>query len=383
MSRLDFSKLGKLENVYYKFQNICGGIDNEKQNNKNSNEYNINKIIEDEVKKCQYILDEPELEQKFIKLEKLPYLKGSIGFLLGTNKEDFGNIYDNAFSVFSPTSKDNMLNNGEFIKLLVYTIFDNIYSDILNNNSDILFNKLFDDISIRKYLIIEDIFKSKAYSVIKEKPNIPAKYDDFIEKYINDFNDNLRDVFIIYCVAALLYFKDSNTKKYIINTHFIDTTKFPCIMENNYKKYAYYGLYKRFASIIVEQNICNFIEKITQNNSIIYNDNNADVYLIKFDINNNVYKAYNHLIYGNDGTIMLFLKIHDIKYTLWFLYNPEEYTFGLTDETDSNNKVEYKMNYVKEKFASDLENIMNCIQELANDRNLTLSEYMKKIILTK
>ena len=383
MSRLDFSKLGKLENVYYKFQNICGGIDNEKQNNKNSNEYNINKIIEDEVKKCQYILDEPELEQKFIKLEKLPYLKGSIGFLLGTNKEDFGNIYDNAFSVFSPTSKDNMLNNGEFIKLLVYTIFDNIYSDILNNNSDILFNKLFDDISIRKYLIIEDIFKSKAYSVIKEKPNIPAKYDDFIEKYINDFNDNLRDVFIIYCVAALLYFKDSNTKEYIINTHFIDTTKFPCIMENNYKKYAYYGLYKRFASIIVEQNICNFIEKITQNNSIIYNDNNADVYLIKFDINNNVYKAYNHLIYGNDGTIMLFLKIHDIKYTLWFLYNPEEYTFGLTDETDSNNKVEYKMNYVKEKFASDLEDIMNCIQELANDRNLTLSEYMKKIILTK
>lgn len=96
-----------------------------------------------------------------------------------------------------------------------------------------------------------------------------------------------------------------------------------------------------------------------------------------------MYKAYNHLIYGNDGTIMLFLKIHDIKYTLWFLYNPEEYTFGLTDETDSNNKVEYKMNYVKEKFASDLENIMNCIQELANDRNLTLSEYMKKIILTK
>lgn len=343
----------------------------------------IKKIIFDEKRKCECIRDNPKLEQKFIKLEKLPYLKGSIGFLLGTNKEDFGNIYDNAFSVFSPTSKDNMLNNGEFIKLLVYTIFDNIYSDILNNNSDILFNKLFDDISIRKYLIIEDIFKSKAYSVIKEKPNIPAKYDDFIEKYINDFNDNLRDVFIIYCVAALLYFKDSNTKEYIINTHFIDTTKFPCIMENNYKKYAYYGLYKRFASIIVEQNICNFIEKITQNNSIIYNDNNADVYLIKFDINNNVYKAYNHLIYGNDGTIMLFLKIHDIKYTLWFLYNPEEYTFGLTDETDSNNKVEYKMNYVKEKFASDLENIMNCIQELANDRNLTLSEYMKKIILTK
>lgn len=343
----------------------------------------IKKIIFDEKRKCECIRDNPKLEQKFIKLEKLPYLKGSIGFLLGTNKEDFGNIYDNAFSVFSPTSKDNMLNNGEFIKLLVYTIFDNIYSDILNNNSDILFNKLFDDISIRKYLIIEDIFKSKAYSVIKEKPNIPAKYDDFIEKYINDFNDNLRDVFIIYCVAALLYFKDSNTKEYIINTHFIDTTKFPCIMENNYKKYAYYGLYKRFASIIVEQNICNFIEKITQNNSIIYNNNNADVYLIKFDINNNVYKAYNHLIYGNDGTIMLFLKIHDIKYTLWFLYNPEEYTFGLTDETDSNNKVEYKMNYVKEKFASDLENIMNCIQELANDRNLTLSEYMKKIILTK
>ena len=385
MSRLDFSKLGKLENVYYKFQNICGDVDDYKKikkHNVNNDENDIDIIIKDEVRKCQYLYNDNKidtsLEQQFIKLEKLPYLKGSIGFLLGTNKEDFGNIYDNAFSVFSPTSKDNMLNNGEFIKLLVYTIFDNIYSDILNNNSDILFNKLFDDISIRKYLIVEDIFKSKAYSVIKEKPNIPAKYDDFIEKYINDFNDNLRDVFIIYCVAALLYFKDSNTKEYIINTHFIDTTKFPCIMENNYKKYAYYGLYKRFASIIIEQNICNFIEKITQNNSIIYNDNNADVYLIKFDINNNVYKAYNHLIYGNDGTIMLFLKIHDIKYTLWFLYNPEEYTFGLTDETDSNNKVEYKMNYVKEKFASDLENIMNCIQELANDRNLTLSEYMKK-----
>ncbi len=369
ISRLDFSKLGKLDNVYYKFQNICKNIDDEKPDEKSQDDnYNINKIIKDEVKKCKYLYDankvDISLEQEFINHEKLPYLKGTIGFLLGKNKDDFIKI----------SSKDNMLNDTEFIKLLVYTIFDN------NKDSDILFNKLFDDISIHKYLIIEDIFKNSAYSIIKEKEkhNIPAKYDDFIEKYINDFNDNLRDVFVIYCVAALLYFKDRNTKEYIINTHFIDTTKFPCIMENDYKKYAYYGLYKRFSSIIVEQNICNLIEEIIQNKDIIYKENNADVYLIEFYDDDNTYKVYNHLIYGKDGTIMLFLKIHNINYTLWFLYNPEEYTFGLTDEMDQNNKIEYKMNYVKEKFESDIKNIMNCIQELANDSKLTLSEYMKR-----
>lgn len=369
ISRLDFSKLGKLDNVYYKFQNICKNIDDEKPDEKSQDDnYNINKIIKDEVKKCKYLYDANKvdilLEQEFINHEKLPYLKGTIGFLLGKNKDDFIKI----------SSKDNMLNDTEFIKLLVYTIFDN------NKDSDILFNKLFDDISIHKYLIIEDIFKNSAYSIIKEKEkhNIPAKYDDFIEKYINDFNDNLRDVFVIYCVAALLYFKDRNTKEYIINTHFIDTTKFPCIMENDYKKYAYYGLYKRFSSIIVEQNICNLIEEIIQNKDIIYKENNADVYLIEFYDDDNTYKVYNHLIYGKDGTIMLFLKIHNINYTLWFLYNPEEYTFGLTDEMDQNNKIEYKMNYVKEKFESDIKNIMNCIQELANDSKLTLSEYMKR-----
>lgn len=363
ISRLDFSKLAKVENIYNKFQNICDskGSNNQNENN-NNNEDNIDIIIKDEIKKCQYILDEPKLEQEFINHEKLPYLKGTIGFLLGENKDDFINI----------SSEDNILNDAEFIKLLVYTIFDN------NKDFDILFNKLFDDISIHKYLIIEDIFKSNAYSIIKEKPAMPDKYEDFIKKYINNYDNNLRDAFKIYCIAALLYFKDRNTKEYIINTHFIDTTKFPCIMENDYKKYAYYGLYKRFSSIIVEQNICNLIEKITQNKSIIYNENNADVHIIKFDMNNNEYNTYKHLIYGNDGTIMLFLKIHDIKYTLWFLYNPEEYTFGLTDETDTNNKIEYKMNYMKEKFVSDLKNIINCIQELANDRDLTLSEYMKK-----
>lgn len=104
ISRLDFSKLGKLDNVYYKFHNICGSIDDDTKFKKNSENYVINKVIKDEVKKCQYLYDankvDMSLEQMFINLERLPYLKGTIGFLLGNDKNNFATIYKSALSIF-------------------------------------------------------------------------------------------------------------------------------------------------------------------------------------------------------------------------------------------------------------------------------------------
>ena len=81
----------------------------------------MQRILCDEIKKCSYIIEEPELEEKFKTLEQLPYLNGAIGFLLGKDKDDFNKIYDTALNVFSENKQHifNIYNNNYLLNRAV------------------------------------------------------------------------------------------------------------------------------------------------------------------------------------------------------------------------------------------------------------------------
>lgn len=383
MSRLDFSKLGKLENVYYKFQNICGGIDNEKQNNKNSNEYNINKIIEDEVKKCQYILDEPELEQKFIKLESLDYLHGITGFLLDneidfdTNHQDYLDIFNNIDKVTYDDHKMYNINNNNklLVRLLIYKLY--------KSGEYTIHNKYFSDTFIRTELIANTVFRKHMHDLIIDiikngyQYNLPKINE--IEIDINALNRKYNPYFRD-SIISILYDKIDN--EYIINKHYIDTSVAPCIEHNKYFNKSY-KKYKRLDSIIVEQHVCDMVNYIVTTDGIQFNnDEKPEKINYSCEDNSQERKAYKHLIYYNNGHLIIYFKIKDRRYSVWFIYQDNQ--VGITDETDQNNKKELKKQYSNEKFneedfKTDVDTIKQMIKMLV-DNNITLADlYNDKI----
>ena len=100
-------------------------------------------IIEDEVRKCQYLYDDNKvdmsLEQMFINLERLPYLKGTIGFLLGNDKNNFETIYELALSEFNRYEETNDKNKKDFIDKTNNYFFNSyiLYKYFLKNKLDI------------------------------------------------------------------------------------------------------------------------------------------------------------------------------------------------------------------------------------------------------
>lgn len=377
MSRLDFSKLGKLENVYYKFQNICGGIDNEKQNNKNSNEYNINKIIEDEVKKCQYILDEPELEQKFIKLEKLPYLKGTIGFLLPVYKT---NEIDEAKDVFFNSSNRC---DDDCIKLLekIEKSSDKCYTDfrimLINQiyNSDdnkLLYNKLLNSASIRNLIISNDnvgIYAKKTFIDIINNQDAKT-YEQFLDNESNTIYAH----FFLYHIAALLYLKKDNDDVY--NNYYVDNKKYSYLMPKNRLEKSRYTNKAGRLTIIFEPEICGLIAHMFDLE--IKFENNIPEKILYQGTNEKEYFGFSNVIPESNGNIVIYFKIHDVPYTLWFIhnsFNPEiKEEIGITDEIIQPKKQLFRQCDNYNEFKNYIAKLKSIINKLVDDKELTLND---------
>ncbi len=114
-------------------------------------------IIEDEVRKCEYILNDSKYNSIFKELEKLEYIHGMFGFAL--DKESFNlseNTISNMKQIFSSKDKYSL-----FIRALLRTI----------NNIDLLKSKIYSSNTIIGQLIIEDIFRENAKCLLEKSDN--------------------------------------------------------------------------------------------------------------------------------------------------------------------------------------------------------------------
>lgn len=340
-------------------------------------------IVSDEVKKCQYIFKKPELEQKFIELESLDYLHGITGFLLDneidfdTNHQDYLDIFNNMDKVTYDDHKMYNINNNNklLVRLLIYKLY--------KSGEYTIHNKYFSDTFIRTELIANTVFRKHMHDLIIDiikngyQYNLPKINE--IEIDINALNRKYNPYFRD-SIISILYDKIDN--EYIINKHYIDTSVAPCIEHNKYFNKSY-KKYKRLGSIIVEQHVCDMVNYIVTTDGIQFNnDEKPEKINYSCEDNSQERKAYKHLIYYNNGHLIIYFKIKDRRYSVWFIYQDNQ--VGITDETDQNNKKELKKQYSNEKFnkedfKTDVDTIKQMIKMLA-DNNITLADlYNDKI----
>lgn len=340
-------------------------------------------IVSDEVKKCQYIFKKPELEQKFIELESLDYLHGITGFLLDneidfdTNHQDYLDIFNNIDKVTYDDHKMYNINNNNklLVRLLIYKLY--------KSGEYTIHNKYFSDTFIRTELIANTVFRKHMHDLIIDiikngyQYNLPKINE--IEIDINALNRKYNPYFRD-SIISILYDKIDN--EYIINKHYIDTSVAPCIEHNKYFNKSY-KKYKRLGSIIVEQHVCDMVNYIVTTDGIQFNnDEKPEKINYSCEDNSQERKAYKHLIYYNNGHLIIYFKIKDRRYSVWFIYQDNQ--VGITDETDQNNKKELKKQYSNEKFneedfKTDVDTIKQMIKMLA-DNNITLADlYNDKI----
>ena len=340
-------------------------------------------IVCDEVKKCQYIFKKPELEQKFIELESLDYLHGITGFLLDneidfdTNHQDYLDIFNNIDKVTYDDHKMYNINNNNklLVRLLIYKLY--------KSGEYTIHNKYFSDTFIRTELIANTVFRKHMHDLIIDiikngyQYNLPKINE--IEIDINALNRKYNPYFRD-SIISILYDKIDN--EYIINKHYIDTSVAPCIEHNKYFNKSY-KKYKRLGSIIVEQHVCDMVNYIVTTDGIQFNnDEKPEKINYSCEDNSQERKAYKHLIYYNNGHLIIYFKIKDRRYSVWFIYQDNQ--VGITDETDQNNKKELKKQYSNEKFneedfKTDVDTIKQMIKMLV-DNNITLADlYNDKI----
>ena len=382
-TRVDFSNIKSI-NIYNEYEEIAK---NTIKNKDLENDDNITTIIDDEINKCKYIIHQPDLEKKFINLEKLDFLKGAIGFLLPPilNNIDENIIMfhiDEYLRIFDDNRIDSykIINNDFFIRILLYNVF--------KDDKYYILNKIFDENSIRRLLINDKKFRIYAFHISNnftyEYETMPKTYNDFIELHKNENNFDLWHSSSLYSIATLLYAEKNN--KYVLKNHYIDTTKLPCIMNNNCYN-GYYSKNKRLSSIIVEQNICTIINEVYSlinkyKDIIIYTENDKKVEPESFylDCNGkNNLSAYKHLIYDTSGTIIIYFTIFKRIYTLWFIF---DYGYGLTDETDQNDKKALQAKYDSKTISSNIDSLVCILNKLVTDENLTLAEIYNEDIST-
>lgn len=382
-TRVDFSNIKSI-NIYNEYEEIAK---NTIKNKDLENDDNITTIIDDEINKCKYIIHQPDLEKKFINLEKLDFLKGAIGFLLPPilNNIDENIIMfhiDEYLRIFDDNRIDSykIINNDFFIRILLYNVF--------KDDKYYILNKIFDENSIRRLLINDKKFRIYAFHISNnftyKYETMPKTYNDFIELHKNENNFDLWHSSSLYSIATLLYAEKNN--KYVLKNHYIDTTKLPCIMNNNCYN-GYYSKNKRLSSIIVEQNICTIINEVYSlinkyKDIIIYTENDKKVEPESFylDCNGkNNLSAYKHLIYDTSGTIIIYFTIFKRIYTLWFIF---DYGYGLTDETDQNDKKALQAKYDSKTISSNIDSLVCILNKLVTDENLTLAEIYNEDIST-
>lgn len=297
----------------------------------------MQRILCDEIKKCSYIIEDPELEEKFKTLEQLPYLNGAIGFLLGKDKDDFNKIYDTALNVFNKNKQHpfNIYNNNY---LLNRAVVKKLFEDSREN--DILFNP-FNNKFLKEYLISSENIRDITQNILLNHNSYlinDNEYTDFISKYHND-NDTITKHICLSEISALIHCKIQDN--YLINKYFIfkyNNNIYLC--EIKYKKYQNNSSDKKKSSLIIDNQICKLLYNIktlldkNKSNNVVYEPFN------KIDIIENEIYGFNNVA-RTRYDININFNIGSIKYQFWIsgdIMAIEKF------ENDTYNSIEVKSN---------------------------------------
>lgn len=317
----------------------------------------MQRILCDEIKKCSYIIEEPELEEKFKTLEQLPYLNGAIGFLLGKDKDDFNKIYDTALNVFSENKQHifNIYNNNY---LLNRTVVKKLFEDSREN--DILFNP-FNNKFLKEYLISSENIRDITQNILLNHNSYlinDNEYTDFISKYHND-NDTITKHIYLSEISALIHCKIQDN--YLINNYFIfkyNNNIYLC--EIKYKKYQNNSSDKKKSSLIIDNQICKLLYNIktlldkNKSNNVVYEPFN------KIDIIENEIYGFNNVA-RTRYDININFNIGSIKYQFWIsgdIMAIEKF------ENDTYNSIEVKSNIKYSDMEDYSKNMIKLIEEL-------------------
>lgn len=317
----------------------------------------MQRILCDEIKKCSYIIEEPELEEKFKTLEQLPYLNGAIGFLLGKDKDDFNKIYDTALNVFSENKQHifNIYNNNY---LLNRAVVKKLFEDSREN--DILFNP-FNNKFLKEYLISSENIRDITQNILLNHNSYlinDNEYTDFISKYHND-NDTITKHICLSEISALIHCKIQDN--YLINNYFIfkyNNNIYLC--EIKYKKYQNNSSDKKKSSLIIDNQICKLLYNIktlldkNKSNNVVYEPFN------KIDIIENEIYGFNNIA-RTRYDININFNIGSIKYQFWVsgdIMAIEKF------ENDTYNSIEVKSNIKYSDMEDYSKNMIKLIEEL-------------------
>ena len=318
----------------------------------------MQRILCDEIKKCSYIIEEPELEEKFKTLEQLPYLNGAIGFLLGKDKDDFNKIYDTALNVFSENKQHifNIYNNNYY--LLNRAVVKKLFEDSREN--DILFNP-FNNKFLKEYLISSENIRDITQNILLNHNSYlinDNEYTDFISKYHND-NDTITKHICLSEISALIHCKIQDN--YLINNYFIfkyNNNIYLC--EIKYKKYQNNSSDKKKSSLIIDNQICKLLYNIktlldkNKSNNVVYEPFN------KIDIIENEIYGFNNVA-RTRYDININFNIGSIKYQFWVsgdIMAIEKF------ENDTYNSIEVKSNIKYSDMEDYSKNMIKLIEEL-------------------
>lgn len=375
------SFISKVENnyVYDSFMREYDDFISEFNIDSEQNEL-IEKIIYDELVKCRMIINDKNniIENKLRSLESLDYLHGITGFLLLDDNNDFEANYQHYLNIFNNidkvSDKDKKYNINNSNKLLVRLLIYELYK----SNKYTIDNKYFSDTFIRKELIGNTVFKKHMLDlimIIKEDYEFNLPKIDESEIKSNGLN-RVYNPYFKDSLISILYDKINNN--YVVNEYYIDTSVTPCIEHNTYLNKPY-KKFKRLGSIIVEQHVCDMVNYITSKtvDGIKFN-NDEEPKKINYSCEDNSKKreAYKHLIYYNNGHLIIYFNIKDRRYSVWFIYQDNQ--IGITDETDQDNKKELKKqysndNFNEEDFKTDIDTIKQIIEILLYN-NKTLAD---------
>ena len=397
---------GIKRNVYKNIANIFKFLSEKSTNNDNiydcfinSNKEhnqtdNLKMIIDDEIEKTKYILNDDSLETNFRELEKLPYLKGSIGFLMPTNENNtdakkidneiiqyLKNIFNQKNnSLFKDIFNAYCEYNRCFIVLLLYKVY-------MSNKNKELYNKTFHPIEIRKLFIKNDIFRKYANEALNDiiknytndisnnfTNNLLSKIYDKLIKYEKD---SIYEHFFLYNITALLYLKQKNKDKdniSIYNNHHINTKRYNYIMPS-IRLIRKYTNKDACMTIIFEPNICDLIAYMSSQKDIHFINNQPKKFKCQNDIQ---LTGYYNVIPKSNGNIVIYFKIHDRTYTVWFIHhssNPnKKEEIGITDEIAQPKKQLYIQCNNYNEFKEYMAKIKNIIKKLIDNNKLTLDD---------
>ena len=357
---------------------------------------NLKIIIEDEVKKCQYIFEKTSLEQDFIELEKLPYLKGTIGFLLGNDKNNFEIIYKTALSEFEKYVEihDDKKNKKYFIDNTNNYLFNRniLYKYFLNNQLEIeKYNeKLFTLDALKVDLIKDNNIRQFAFEFIKNS-NALIDSANFINNYmskmyINEHTVSLqeKDKSFVYITSfldslyMLLYAKDDSD--YLINNYYILDEFLPCIIHKNCHG-GYFASSKRLNSIFGDTYIIDTINKIIdkcKNLPINLKTIPNEIKIFIDNDNDSNKKRYNNIVAPvGDREIQLSFEINNKQYV--FILNNG---IGIKYDNEVKHGIWIPIQSI-EHLKELTEIIIKIICKLTNDENNTLSNIIDEIIRNK